>query len=130
MEAIYFVLGVITVLSIGAIVIAIKVLNNNAKMRSSNKEFEQNVKRSNEIFELNVNNNFDNVYHRIDDKSEMLSSNINSLYDEMIKKNDDSFKFTEESNDLIRKDMANQFLKTYKDMDSRLDKLENKLTKK
>lgn len=100
MEIIYFVLGVITVLSIGSIVIAIKV---NSKWNVI-KELQEAHQRDNDsaFKDINTEKNF----------------NTERIYNSMNHGDED-----------IRKNLNEQIQNVFRQMDSRFDKLDSKIKK-
>lgn len=94
MNIVYFVLGVITVLSIGSIVMAVKVMINLYKFKEQQKDlknyFFQEIERinrnSDEVFENTMRQNneeFSNIYQKIDSVDDVIHRELDSRLDKL-----------------------------------------------
>ena len=94
MGIVYFVLGVITVLSIGSIVMAVKVMINLYKFKEQQKDlkndFFQEIERinrnSDEVFEHTMRQNneeFSNIYQKIDSVDDVIHRELDSRLDKL-----------------------------------------------
>lgn len=119
MEIVYFVLGVITVLSIGAIVIAI-----NGKTKSD--KTDKSVMDSIKDFKIEVEGLIKNTHRDIDEFRKDVSFNTQRIYGDIEKEKDRIY----ETIDYYKNEQDKEIEGIYRQMDSRFDKITNKIINK
>ena len=119
MEIVYFVLGVVTVLLVLGVVVIVRVGTLVKKLKEEVQQLEKVVGDAfNDIRDLHRRID-DEVHRRIDDDSRELQGQFKDALD-----------FVGDVNDVLHKRVDDEMRDVYSQLDSRLDKLESKLTDK
>ena len=119
MEIVYFVLGVVTVLLVLGVAVIVRVGTLVKKLKEEVQQLEKVVGDAfSDIRDLHRRID-DEVHRRIDDDSRELQGQFKDALD-----------FVGDVNDVLHKRVDDEMRDVYSQLDSRLDKLESKLTDK